>query len=378
MSLWAAFITGIVAGGVSCAAVQGGLLAAMSARRVQTAGAAGSTAMMRPPVTTYRTGKGTTVTKHKGPTRPAVRVETIQPKDDTPWWRNDLAPVSWFLAGKFVSHTLLGALLGWVGTAMQLGSDVRGYLQVATALLLVLFALDLLGVGILRRVMPSTPVWVARFVRRAGRWESAMAPGSLGVLVFLIPCGVTLSMEFQAIASGSPVRGAAIMATFVGGTVPLFVAVGVVARRAGRSTTHFRQRLIGWAIVAAAVVSLNSGLLLLGSPVTPIGLWHGFVGVTKPAAASVGPDGVQRITVNAGGGGYDPSSIQLKSGMPAKIAFHSAGPGCTNVTIFPGLDKQFYLDTASDKELNVDTSSPKTIEWVCGMGMYSGSVEVLK
>ena len=74
---------------------------------------------------------------------------------------------------------------------------------------------------------------VARGVR-------SVAPGPRPVL---LPCGITLSMEVLAIASGSALSGAAIMGVFVIGTPPLFAVPGYVARR---SATALGAGLACW------------------------------------------------------------------------------------------------------------------------------------
>ncbi|WP_460368166.1 urease accessory protein UreH domain-containing protein, partial [Actinocorallia lasiicapitis] len=65
--------------------------------------------------------------------------------------RDPVRPVVAFLAGKLVSHTLLGAVLGLLGGAVQPGPWLRSLLLIASALVLAYFALDLLGVPVRRR-----------------------------------------------------------------------------------------------------------------------------------------------------------------------------------------------------------------------------------
>ncbi len=146
-------------------------------------------------------------------------------------------PVGSFLAAKLASHTLLGALFGLLGDAVQLSVKTRAVVQIAAGMIMVLLALDLFGVKAVRRALPAPPAAWGRLVRRHARWSSAYAPAVLGAATILIPCGVTLGMEFLAIASGSALAGAAIMATFVIGTSPLFAAIGYAARRSTSDAT---------------------------------------------------------------------------------------------------------------------------------------------
>lgn len=209
MNLWAVFLTGLLAGGASCAAAQGGLLAGAVARRPHPEAVGASPRSLVPP---DGLGSG-----------------------------GDL-PVAGFLAGKLVSHAALGAALGVLGSALQLSFRSRAGLQILAGAVMLVLAADLLGVRAVRRFVPRPPAVWGRLVRRSGRWGGALGPAVLGSATVLIPCGVTLSMEFLAVASGSALSGAAVMAAFVVGTTPLFAVIGYAARR---STTALRARLSG-------------------------------------------------------------------------------------------------------------------------------------
>lgn len=214
--------TGLLAGGASCAAVQGGLLASAVARRHE--------------------ALSDEHHRHVGP----------------------FAPVGAFLGAKLVSHALLGAALGVVGSAIQPSPRTQAILLIAAAVLMVLFALDMLGVESVRRFVPRAPVGWGRKVRRSAKSSSAVAPAILGFLTVLIPCGVTLSMELVAITSGTPMAGAAVMGGFVIGTGPLFAVIGVVLRSAARWWQGRLGIATGVLVLGVAVWTLTSGIRLGG------------------------------------------------------------------------------------------------------------------
>lgn len=349
MSLWAVLVTGLFAGGASCAAVQGGLLAGTLARR-------------RPEPVPVRRGKAK---KAVATAPPATALE-------------DAAPVAGFLVGKLTSHLLLGAALGLVGDAVELGPRVRAYMQIAAGIVMLLLALDLLGVAAVRGVVPAPPAAWSRLVRRSGRWGNGFAPALLGLATVLIPCGVTLSMMFLAVASGSALAGAAIMATFVVGTVPLFAAIGFVARR---STAVLRGRLgmlAGAAVLVAGLLSINAGLVLNGSSFTLAGFWRDVTGGSTPpavAAPPVDPDGVQRIVIVTRSGSYTPGNVTARAGVPTELTFRTDGAfGCTRAVVLTSFGIQKVLPESGDTTFDVGTLKPGTYRYTCGMGMYGGSI----
>lgn len=357
MSLWAVLLTGLLAGGASCAAVQGGLLAGVVARR-------------RPPAATpVAAGKRRGHKRAKpAPPPPATHVD-------------DALPVGMFLAGKLVSHVVVGASLGLLGSAVRLGPRTTAYLQIGAGLVMVVLALDLLGVGAVRRAVPAPPPAWTRLVRRSGRWGSGLAPGLLGLATVLIPCGVTLSMMFLAVASGSPVSGAAIMAVFVIGTVPLFAVIGYAARR---STDWLRGRLAilaGAAVLVAGLLAINAGLVLNGSSLTLAGALRSVTGsgASAPVAAPpVGADGVQRIVINVHDTGYSPSSVTATAGVPTTLTMRTDGTrGCTRALVMSSFGVQKVLPATGDTTVDLGALEPGTYRYTCGMGMYGGSIRVV-
>lgn len=248
VGLGAVLVTGLLAGAVSCAAVQGFMLAGLVARH--RGGMAAAHAVVTGPA-----GSGLTVTSAP-PRRWATRLA------------DDLTPVGGFLAGKVVSHAILGALLGALGGVLRFGPVVQGVFWLVIGGLVVAFALAQMRVPGFARLGFGPPASWSRFVRGRARSRSAFAPTVFGFATVLVPCSVTLSIEALALTSGSAVAGAAMMVVFVVGTGPLFVALGYASRRLAASS--WRNRLAvaaGLVVLVIGLLSVNDGLVSLGSPV---------------------------------------------------------------------------------------------------------------
>ena len=201
MNLAAALVTGLFAGGVSCAAVQGSLLIGLITRQ---RAPAPSTAPAHP---------GQSPGSHAGLTTSDMTTAGAISSAQSPSWRaqfgDDLAPVTGFLVGKLVSHTLLGALLGTLGGAVQLSVSARTGLQIGAGLLIIVLGLAQLGVPGFRGIVVEPPTSWMRIVLNRARSQAALAPALLGFATVLIPCGVTLSVEALALTTGSALAGAA-------------------------------------------------------------------------------------------------------------------------------------------------------------------------
>jgi sulfite exporter TauE/SafE len=335
VNLSAVLVTGLFAGGVSCAAVQGGLLTGLITRqRTATAQQPGSLS-------------------------------------------DDFVPVGGFLVGKLVSHTLLGALLGAVGGAVELSVGLRTWLQIGAGLLVVVFGLAQLGVPGFRRVVVEPPLSWMRIVRNRTRSQAAFAPALLGLATVLIPCGVTLSVEALALASGSALAGAATMAVFVLGTGPLFAVLGYAARKAA---TAWRGRLAvvtGLVVLAMGLYTLNGGLELAGSPLAASRIAEAVASTPADDSASSTVDGQQTVVITARADSYSPDHVQARSGVPTTLIVKSDGvQGCIRSFTIPDRDVQKILPPQGETRIDLGVLKPGRVDYACGMGMYTGTITV--
>lgn len=107
-------------------------------------------------------------------------------------------------------------------------------------------AVERMGQGLWRRVQPL----LARVlpIRSVG---SALAAG---VLWGFLPCGLVYSGVVLALASASPAQGALVMAAFGAGTLPNLLAMGLLAGRLKPLLQDRRVRMLAGVVVAVAGV----------------------------------------------------------------------------------------------------------------------------
>lgn len=339
--LVAVLVTGLLAGGVSCSAVQGGLLT------------------------------GLIIRQHAAPTRarPTRRGQ----------FGDDLIPVGGFLAGKVVSHCLLGVLLGALGSVVQLSIGARTTLQIGAGLLIITLGLAQLGVPGVRGIVLEPPASWAKLVRSRARSTAALAPALLGLATVLIPCGVTLSVEALALTSGSALAGAATMTAFVLGTSPLFTVLGYAARKA---VTVWRGRLAvltGLVVLVLGFGTLNAGLELAGSPLAASRIAHA-VGLVHPASETSTVSTVEghQLVVITASTAYHPSTVQVRAGVPTTLVVRSENAqGCLRSFLIPSRNVQAILPAQGESRIELGTLRPGQLDYACGMGMYTGMIMIV-
>ena len=83
---------------------------------------------------------------------------------------------------------------------------------------------------------------------------------------------------------------------------------------------------------------------------------------------------VQKIDVDVSKGYYDPSTIELKAGVPAEITFSQSG-GCTGQV--QSQDLGFAEDLSSGpKTVKLPALAAGTYSFACGMNMVTGTIVV--
>ena len=357
MNLWSVFLTGLLAGGASCAVVQGRLLASAVARR------------------------------HDA-------------RPDADWSRlDDAVPVGGFLAGKLVSHAIAGALLGLIGNAAQLSFRTRAFMQIAAGVVMIVLAANMLGGRALRRLVPTPSPAVTRLLRQSTRSQAAFAPAVVGFLTILVPCGVTLSVMVLAVASGSPFVGAAGMALFVLGMSPLFAVLGYAVRRSASLLRGYLGKAAAVAVIVAGLISINSGLVLSGSSFTVERAWDRVRGtddtkdingmdmngdMSNPPMAPLGDmsavtmDGmVQRVVVDVGKTSYTPSRVRIHAGLPTHLVLRTKDiKGCTSGIVIPSAGIERTLPPTGETVIDLGHPKAGRIDYVCSAGMYRGVIEV--
>lgn len=344
-----AFITGITTGGLSCLAVQGGLLASSLAHQIE------------------QDYVEQTVTKKK---KQAAQVRT-----------NSALPIFLFLVAKLAAYTLLGALLGWLGSYLTLSPMTRAMLMIAIGIFMIGNALRMFNVHpIFRYFSIEPPKFITRYIRRTAKGTDTATPLFLGALTVFIPCGVTQAMMATALGTGSVAMGAALMFAFILGTSPVFFIVAYLTTELGAKLEKFFMRFVAVVLLVLGFVTLDGGLNVLGSPLSFQNLSRGLFpsnSASAPVADSAQPSAPEgEVTLSVNNDGYFP--VTLKA--PADKAFTlnlvtNKTYSCARDFVIPALDYYQLLPDTGSVQVNIPAQKKgSTLFFTCSMGMYTGQI----
>jgi sulfite exporter TauE/SafE/copper chaperone CopZ len=168
-----------------------------------------------------------------------------------------LVPALQYNLARMVAYTLVGAVVGALGSMIIFSGYLRGIVQLVAGLFMVLISLSMIGVlPSLAVLAPRLPAPLARFL---GAYRSrSTSPVVVGLLTGLMPCGPMQAMQLYALGSGSALNGALAMLVFAAGTLPLMLGLGLLA---GSLSARFTKKM---SMVGATLVMLF-GLLMFSS-----------------------------------------------------------------------------------------------------------------
>jgi uncharacterized protein len=330
MSYGLVFIIGLVASVSSCIAVTGGLLVAVAAKYNE------ATAKLTP--------------------------------------MRRMKPLVYFNAGRVLSYTLLGGVIGALGSALTLSPEVNGVLTILASVVMVLLGLQMLKLlPALTRFLPTMPKAFGHYIHDLAERDANGGAFILGAVTFFLPCGFTQALQLYVLAKGSFVVGALTMLAFALGTLPALLSLSAMSSfLTGGFQRHFLT-FAGAAVVILGLFNIQNGLTLAAttagttaSNATGSETANGVALQTVPVV-----DGKQIIEMKIVGYQYEPHQFNVVQGMPVEWRVDaSEAQGCGRILLAPGAGVRKLLSYG----ITVISFTPQQtgdIRFNCAMGMMT-------
>lgn len=335
MNWWTILLTGLTSGGLSCVALQGGLLTGL---------------FVSQKASKRQSGQGLLA----------------------------------FFVGKLLSHTLFGVGLGWVGQQVSVSLGLQLSLQILAGLWLLVTAANLLELHpAFRHLTLRPPKLVNKSFPVLKQQPVLMASFGLGLLSVLIPCGVTQSMELLALQLAHPLSSGWLMALFVLGTIPVFSMLTLGATWLSSSFKKVLVPVTAVTLLFIGLYQLNGVLVVRDAPITfqkvvsaildPAGMYSS----NKSNLAPI-EDGYQVVEIQVTNRGYVSEASRVKLGTPVKLRLISNETySCAIAFVFPAFSVRVNLDPTDVQEFVITPNKAGVYRYSCSMGMYTGTLEVI-
>lgn len=285
-----------------------------------------------------------------------------------------MKPSLLYNAGRVISYTILGGVIGAVGSVFSLSFKSKAAVQIIAGIFMIMMGLNMSGFSLFRKFQIKLPKSFCKTKNKEG------SPFIVGLLNGFMPCGPLQTMQIFALGTGSPIKGALAMLVFSVGTVPLMLTFGALSGLLSKGYTKKILKLSGVMIIVLGLIMGNRGLSILGINLNPVNAMALSKNDVKEGndnvAKAVLQDGVQVINMTVSNRGYTPNAFYVQKGIPVKWVIEGKEINtCNNAIIIPSLNKEIKIN----KGENVLEFTPenKDMYFSCWMGMINGVIKVV-
>lgn len=276
--------------------------------------------------------------------------------------RNFKKPILYNL-GRLTSYTLLGGIIGLLGSAFKINAYVQGTIIIIAAVFMFLMALNMMGM-----INFSIKLKLPKTLNKLKSKGSFM----IGLLNGLMPCGPLQSMQIYALSTGSFFYGALSMFLFCLGTIPLMLFVGMLSNFLTNNYRKMLNKVSTVLILVLSLAMLNRGLLNMGIDISNI-----FKPNYDDYLKSEIIDDYQVIEFDLSYGGYQ--DIIVQKDIPIKMIINASNnslTGCNNGIKINAFDiERDILLGENIIEFTADKTGIYT--YTCWMGMLKNNIVVV-
>ncbi|MBO4446131.1 MAG: sulfite exporter TauE/SafE family protein [Clostridia bacterium] len=153
-----------------------------------------------------------------------------------------------FQLGRVISYTLMGLLLGGLGSIINIDVGTRKIIPIICGICIIAISCFwfLNGVGI---KLPKKYLKIIQFIKKQG-------PLGMGLLMALMPCMSLQMVELYSLGTGNAVKGAFSMFLFAVGTLPMLILLGI----AGNKAMQIDQKKVQ---IISALIMLVMGIMMV-------------------------------------------------------------------------------------------------------------------
>lgn len=269
--------------------------------------------------------------------------------------------------GRITSYTLIGGVIGGIGSVISFSGQMRGYVTIIVSLLMILMAIRMLKLFHVQLPKIQLPHLVQGFLTKL----LTKGPFFVGFANGFIPCGPLQSMQLYALGTGSVISGALSMFYFSVGTFPLMFGLGFISTL---MNNKFSKNIMTY----SALLIFILGLTMFSRGAALAGIILPFQYNGEVVQSTIVNTSLQEVSINLAANNYKP--IQVKKGIPVRLIIHAEVEhmnGCNNPITIPSLAIEKTLIPGKNEILFTPEDTGK-IAYTCWMGMISSFIEVVE
>ena len=188
---------------------------------------------------------------------------------------NSPLPHFYYNFGRLITYIILGTFAGAIGGSVNWGGErIIGIQHIAALLLGVIMVIW--GVSALTgypRLSPSPPAdsgYMRKLFKRIFASATSRSPSQQALLIglasTLLPCGWLYTYAAVAASTANPAMGAAVMAVFWVGTLPMMLSLGQIATSASSPLKRLVPKFAASFLIFAGLYSIGTHLKVDNTP----------------------------------------------------------------------------------------------------------------
>lgn len=282
-------------------------------------------------------------------------------------------PALLYNAGRVVSYTVIGGMVGALGSVISISGSMQGIIVGLAGIFMLFMGVQMLGLlpGI-EKVIPRLPKGISSRILNSG---SGRGPFIVGLLNGFMPCGPLQSVQIYALGTGSALSGALSMFLFSLGTVPLMLGFGSIS---SILPVRFHGKILK--VSALLVLILGGGMVLRGMSLNGLSIMgsNSFnIRAENVRIAEINEDR-QYVRTIMHGDEYEPFIVQ--AGIPVVWTIYADAEdlnGCNNPLTVPEYGIRFQMEPGENIIEFTPPETTGTITYTCWMGMITSGIKVV-
>lgn len=286
----------------------------------------------------------------------------------------NLKPSLLYNLGRLISYTILGGIVGGLGSIFSLSTFTQGFISLLAGIFMVFIGLNIYGFKSLRFFNIKLP-----WSKCSNSSNKKRTPFIVGLINGFMPCGPLQAMQVYALATGNIVSGALSMFFFGLGTIPLMLLFGAISSFFTSKNTKVLLKISGAIVLVLGISMSNRGLSILGVNLIPSNIISNNTessSTPNSKAIAVINGDEQILKISATASGYSPKTTYIQKGIKTKLIIDGDTiTSCNNQVIFPSLN---IKKTLSKGENIIEfTPTDEDINFSCWMGMKRAQIKVV-
>ncbi len=286
-------------------------------------------------------------------------------------------PHIYFNMGRVASYTLLGAVIGGLGSLFTISPFGQGIITLIAGGMLILLGGYITGIFRMTPSVKILPKKITHAIHDMTERGTGITAAILGAITFFLPCGFTQALQLFVVSRGDALQGGLIMGVFALGTTPVLFGLGSVTNVVKGEVKKHLLTMAGLVTILFGIGALMNARPLLGIQMPSLRSSEVYENGQNVAEVR---NGKQYIEMTIDYIEYRPHQFVVQKGVPVEWKIDATNAaGCMTSLVSSGLGVNQYLGRGVTT-VRFTPTRVGNFPFSCSMGMgtYGAKIQVIE